>query len=204
MAHFASSRGVAASFREEKSLPLLTAPLVSEGVLYYVPPRRMLRITTVPEVTSLLLDGDRLRMQDSLGVEEFDLGAHEAVRQFVDQLLVLFQGDAKALRGRYEIDFVWRGGPWTLRLTPKSLRVRAVIRDIALTGRDRALDEMVVRGAAGEVTRTTYTDVETDRSFRAEELAALFPTEGAPRPVASAPATPEPVTPDASSGAVRP
>ena len=181
MAHFASSRGIEASFREEKSLPLLTSPLVSEGVLYYAPPKRMVRFTTVPESTSLLVVGDRLRMQDSLGVEEIDLSAYGSARQFVDQLLVLFQGDATALRRRYEVDFEWRGGPWLLTLRPKSLRLRGVIREIALTGRDRALQEMVVKGAAGDVTRTTYAGIDTDRSFREEELARLFPAEGAPR-----------------------
>lgn len=184
MAHFARSHGVEARFREEKSLPLLVDPLVSEGVLYYAPPGRMLRVTHAPEQTSLLLDGDRLRMQDSLGVEELDLASHPEARQFVDQLRVLFRGDADALRERYEIDFEWRGGPWSLRLTPKGLRMQAVIREIALIGHDRTLEQMVVRGAAGEVTRTTYRDVDSDRSFRPEELAVLFPADGAPRPLA--------------------
>lgn len=197
MAHFASSRGIEASFREEKSLPLLVSPLVSEGVLYYAPPQRMVRFTTAPESTSLLVVGDRLRMQDSLGVEEIDLSAYASARQFVDQLLVLFQGDATALRRRYEVDFEWRGGLWSLTLRPKSLRLRAVIREIALTGRDRALEEMIVKGAAGEVTRTTYAGIDTDRPFREEELAALFPAEGAPRTLAGPDGTARPGAPAA-------
>lgn len=201
MAHFASSRGVEASFREEKTLPLLTAPLRSEGALYYAPPGRMVRFTTAPEATSLLLDGDRLRIQDSLGVEELDLAVHDAARQFVDQLLVLFRGDARALRERYEVDFAWRDGAWSLGLTPKSARVRGVIRDIALTGRERTLSEMVVRGAAGEITRTTYSHVDGDRPFRDEELAALFPADGAPRAL---PRATESAESSASPDAVQP
>jgi outer membrane lipoprotein-sorting protein len=184
MADFARSRGVEATFREEKSLPLLVSPLVSEGVLYYAPPQRMVRFTTEPEPTSLLVVGDRLRMQDSLGVEEIDLAAFGTARQFVDQLLVLFQGDLVALRERYELEFEWRDGAWALTLTPKSRRMRGVIQEIALSGRDRALEAMVVTGAAGDVTRTTYERVDTDRSFRDEELAALFPSEGAPHMLA--------------------
>lgn len=190
LAHFAESRGVEASFREEKTLPLLAQPLASEGVLYYAPEGRLARFTTSPEPTSLLVVGDRLRIEDSLGVEEIDLAAHGQARQFVDQLLVLFQGDAEALHARYQADFAWRGGPWSLRLLPKSRRMRAVIEEIALRGRDRALEEMVVRGAAGDVTRTTYTDVDTDRAFREEELRRLFPEDGAPRPLAPHDAAP--------------
>lgn len=190
LAHFARSRGVEASFREEKSLPLLAQPLVSEGVLYYAPPGRLARFTTSPESTSLLVVGDRLRIEDSLGVEEIDLAAHGEARQFVDQLMVLFRGDAEALHERYEAEFSWDGGPWSLRLVPKSRRMRAVIEEIALTGRDRALEEMVVKGAAGDVTRTTYSDVDTDRPFGEEELRRLFPEEGAPRPPAPRDPTP--------------
>lgn len=187
MAHFARSRGVEAHFREEKSLPLLVDPLVSEGVLYYAPPGRLVRFTRSPEATSLLLDGDRLRIEDSLGVEELDLSAQPEARQFVDQLRVLFRGDADALRERYQIDFQWLGGPWSLRLVPKGRAMQAVIRDITLTGHERTLEQMVVRGAADEVTRSVYRDVDPDRAFAPEELALLFPADGAPRPLAARP-----------------
>ena len=83
LSHFAASRGVFAHFREEKSLPLLQEPLVSEGLLYYAPPGRMARFTTRPEHTSLLVVEDRLRIEDGLGVEEIDLGAHPEARRFI-------------------------------------------------------------------------------------------------------------------------
>jgi len=189
LAHFARSRGVEASFREEKTLPLLAEPLVSEGVLYYAPPGRMARFTTSPERTSLLLVGDRLRLEDSLGVDEIDLAERSEARRFVEQLLVLFRGDADALRRDYEASFEWRDGPWTLALVPRDRRVREIVREIALRGDGPRLDEMVVTGTEGEVTRTTYARVVTDRPFRDEEIARLFPEEGAPRPLRSPPAT---------------
>ena len=47
---------------------------------------------------------------------------------------------------------------------------------------------MLVEGAEGERTRTTYARVVTDRAFREDELAALFPAHGSPRePAAAAP-----------------
>lgn len=182
MAHFASSRGVEAEFREEKHLPLLAEPLVSEGVLYYAPPGRLARFTTSPEATSLLVDGDRLRIEDGLGVEEIDLASQGVARQFVDQLLVLFRGDLEALERDYVARFAAEGDAWSLTLAPKGLRVRQVIREIALRGHAAHLDEMLVRGAEGELTRTTYGRLDPDRPFREDELAALFPTAGSPVP----------------------
>ena len=190
MGYFAKSRGVAAEFREEKSLPLLSAPLVSEGVLYFAPPDRMARFTSSPEKSSLIVVGDRLRIEDGLGVEEIDLGAQRTAKQFVDQLLVLFRGDLAGLRRDYEVGFEGDTRAWSLRLVSKSVRVRQLIREVMLRGRADHLDEMVVSGSGGEVTRTTYQRVATDRPFRAEELAVLFPAQGSPAPLAGGVGTP--------------
>ena len=46
MGRLAESGGVRARFRETKHLSLLTAPLVSEGTLYFAPPDRFARHTT--------------------------------------------------------------------------------------------------------------------------------------------------------------
>lgn len=201
MHHFAASRGVEASFREEKTLPLLAAPLVSEGVLYYAPPGRLVRFTTSPEATSLLVDGNRLRIEDGLGVEEIDLASHDSARQLIEQLLVLFRGDLAALHRDYDASFQADGDAWSLRLEPKGMRVRQVIREIRLSGQGPRLDEMVVRGAEGEVTRTTYGHVETDRPFRKGELAALFPAEGSPQPLGT---REQPSTPAGGGAAPQP
>jgi len=185
LSHFAASRGVEARFREEKSLPLLQEPLVSEGLLYYAPPGRLARFTTRPDRTSLLVMGDRLRLEDGLGVEEIDLAAHAEARRFIAQLLLLFEGDRKALERDYEVRFEGDGDTWSLVLLPRALTLRSVIREIALRGRDDRLLEMVVSGTQGEVTRTTYPQMQVDRPFRPEELSALFPEDGAPTPLAS-------------------
>jgi hypothetical protein len=190
MRHFAASRGVEAAFREEKSLPLLSEPLVSEGILYYAPPGRLARFTTAPESASLLVDGDRLRIEDSLGVEEIDLASHAGARQFVDQLLVLFRGDDEALLRDYAVTLATRAGGWSLVLAPKSRMMQGLIEEIALSGRGRILDEMVVRGAQGEVTRTSYSRIDADRSFSRDELALLFPADRSPRPLEPAAAAP--------------
>lgn len=185
MEHFAASRGVEAHFREEKSLPLLEEPLVSEGLLYYAPPGRLARFTREPEETSLLVREDRLRMEDSLGEEELDLAAHPEARRFVDQLLLLFQGDLAALRRDYEVRFESGSEGWSLVLEPRGLGMRQVIRSIALRGFEDRLDEMVVTGTQGEVTRTTYSHMQTDRPFDAAEQERLFPAEGTPAPLAA-------------------
>jgi hypothetical protein len=181
MHYFATSRGLEAEFREEKSLPLLAAPIVSEGVIYFAPPDRMARFAHAPERSSLLVTGDRLRIEDSLGVEEIDLAAQPTARQFVSQLLLLFRGDLDALRRDYELSFEGDAQAWQLRLVSRSVRVRQLIREVVMRGRADRLDVMEIHGADGELTRTTYGRVATDRPFRDDELARLFPAVGRPQ-----------------------
>jgi outer membrane lipoprotein-sorting protein len=188
MAKFAASRGVEAEFREEKILPLLTEPLVAEGVFYFAPPDRMVRFTRTPEPASMLLDGNRLRIEDSLGVEEIDLGAEPTAKQLVSQLLVLLRGDLAALERDYRVSYSGTPAHWTLDLATKSLRVRPVLEGLLLEGQAGRLDEMVLRGANGETTRTRYMRVVTDRAFGKDELSRLFPAAGSPRALDPAPA----------------
>jgi hypothetical protein len=190
MGRFAASPGVEAEFREEKTLPLLVAPLVSEGVIYFAPPDRMLRLTREPTASSLLVTGDRLRMEDALGVEEVDLAARPVARRFVEQLLLLFRGDLAGLRREYEVAFQAEGSLWSLRLVPRDGRVRKLIREVTLRGDAGRLAEMVLAGSEGELTRTTYGRVVTDRAFGADEIKALFPARGSPSPPVWMPAAP--------------
>ncbi len=188
MAKFKASRGVEAEFREEKALPLLAEPLVSEGVFYFAPPDRMVRFTRTPEAASMLLDGNRLRIEDSLGVEEMDLGAEPMAKQLVSQLLVLLRGDFEALEQDYRVAYEGGGEVWRLDLATRSLRLRAVVEGLSLVGRAGRLDEMELRGANGETTRTRYMRVVTDRAFSEAELARLFPPSGSPAALDETPA----------------
>ena len=69
----ATSTGVRAEFREEKTLALLESPLVSEGTLYFIPPSRMARITTRPGASSLVIDGQKMSYTDETGASDVDL-----------------------------------------------------------------------------------------------------------------------------------
>lgn len=182
MQRLAESRGVEARYREEKRLPLLSEPLVTEGIFYFVPPDRLVRFVERPETASMLLAGDRLRIEDSLGVQDIDLSAEPTARQLVSQLLVLLRGDLDALRVDYGVEFEAHNPGWSLRLKTRDLRARQLIQRIEMNGSGDRLDSMVMYGSQGEETRTEYSNVVSDRQFDAEALAALFPSEGAPAP----------------------
>ena len=105
MQRMASTTGVRAEFREEKTLALLESPLVSEGTLYFIPPSRMARITTRPGASALVIDGERMSYTDEAGASDMDLAGNRVARTIVENFVVLFAGDLAALRERYRVEF---------------------------------------------------------------------------------------------------
>lgn len=175
MQRMASTTGVRAEFREEKTLALLESPLVSEGKLYFIPPSRMARITTRPGASALVIDGQKMSYTDEAGASGMDLAGNRVARTIVENFVVLFAGDLAALRERYRVEFESEKLRWRMLLTPKAAPLTQFIASVELRGDGPALEEMTIREADGDRSLTRFLRVETDTRFTPEELARLFP-----------------------------
>lgn len=175
MRGMAESRGVVARFREVKEVSLLAEPVVSRGVLYFVPPDRLARHVTEPGDRWLRVDGERLSFRDETGEDALDLGESPVAREIVENLVVLFRGDLPALRERYAVRFEAEEERWTLRLEPRAAPLADYVERVVLRGEGRALREMVWRETDGDRTITTFTRVEADRPLSAAERRRAFP-----------------------------
>ncbi len=183
MHHFATTSGVRAEFREVKEIALLDAPLVSDGVLYFVPPRRFARFTTRPGASSFVIDGDHLAFRDETGGDTVDLSSNRVARAIVDNMIGLWSGDLAALRQNYEVGFAADGSRWKIRLRPLHAPVDKLIAHIVLEGDGAQLSRMELLEKGGDRTITTFHDTQVDRRFTPAELARIFPKDGvAPRP----------------------
>jgi hypothetical protein len=181
MQRMASTSGVRAPFREEKRLALLEAPLVSEGILYFIPPARMARITTHPGASTLVIDGGRLSIRRA--GQRRRSGRELRGPRMVENFVVLFSGDLAALRDRYQVGFSAEDLRWRMQLVPKAAPLSQFLASVELRGRGPELEQMVVREADGDLTTTRFERVEADTHFSPEELARLFP----PGPSVTAP-----------------
>jgi outer membrane lipoprotein-sorting protein len=177
MKGMAGAPGVQARFREQKQLALLSQPLESRGMLYFVPPDRLSRETSEPSGTRLVIDGDRFSFRDAAGGEAMDLSSNPIAREYVSNFIVLFNGDLEALRKRYEPTFTTSGEGWQLDLRPRAKPLRDFIERVTLAGRGRALARMELVEVGGDRTTTWFEEVRTDRAFSAEELARIFPAQ---------------------------
>lgn len=177
----ANTPGVAAEFTETKHISLLEAPLVTTGTLYFMPPDRMARYTTQPSKSALIIDGDRLVFDDESGGDRIDLAANTIARVFVDNFIVLFNGDIEELQRRYEPTFSIDGDQWSLTLVPRAAVLAKMIDSITLRGDDGGMRSMVLRESGGDSTETRFDSLDTTRRFTDGELDRLL-RRAAPAP----------------------
>lgn len=183
LAAFAEMPGLQARFVEEKHLALLAVPLRSEGALYYAPPGHLVRHTTKPARSVLLVEPDRVRFGDDRKVETIDLGSRPVVRMFVESFVKILQGDEAALRRLYTIQLVERPGgdrAWSLSLRPRISPMDKIFERIDLEGVGLSVSTMTMTEVDGDRTVTTFADVDTARVFSAAERSRLFRADAAP------------------------
>lgn len=174
LAGMRSTTGVIAQFTETKELALLSAPLEATGTIYFVPPARLVRVVTSPGHSRLVVDGDKVRMEDETGHKALDLSASPVARQMIDSFVVLFNGNEERLRQLYEADFTVDGTAWKLHLTPRSSPLSRMIESFDLTGSGPHIDRMVAVEPDGDRTVTTFGETDASHRFGDGELAELF------------------------------
>jgi len=178
----ASTSGVEAVFDERKELGLLALPLETHGVIYFVPPDRFARFTVSPGFSSLVVQGEDVRLREGHDGERIDLSGNRVARVFVENFVVLWSGDRERLERLYTPEF--RGDPeaWELRLVPRRAPLADVIAAITLRGNRDAMKEMLVEERDGDRTTTRFGATRSDRIFAPEELEQIFiagePLEG--------------------------
>ena len=176
----AATSGVIADFREQKQIALLEKPLESSGTLYFVPPSRLARFTSKPEPSALIINGEELRFQQG-DREKFDMTGYPMARVFIDNFIVLFNGDLPKLQDLYHTNFSAEGETWTLILEPRRSPLRGLVKEISLRGNRDGIREMVMQNQDGDRTSTTLDTIQTDYPFTDGQLEDLF-VEGV-RPV---------------------
>jgi hypothetical protein len=184
LARMARIPGLHTRYREEKRIALLSSPIVSEGTIDYArgagsTAPRMARRTTRPSAQVVLIDAGELRMSDGRTTSRIDLASQPVVRSFVDSFLQLLVGDRAALERTYTLTLerVSTGnatGGWSLLLRPRGAPLSTFLREIRFEGEGDVLTRMVMTEVSGDVTTTTFSDVDANHRYDAAEASRVF------------------------------
>jgi hypothetical protein len=172
-----SVRGCEIPFNEQKHTPLLVAPLISSGVLYYDRGLGLARQIETPRPSLVVIDDHAVRFEGPNGWQSLDVASHPALAGVVDGLFDVFKGDTSRLERTYTVNFepeVAGGRGWRLALEPRDPAARELVGSIALEGRGRTLLRLMVSEHGGMESVSTFHDVNMARRFSDEEKAKLF------------------------------
>lgn len=166
--------GLEAHFREEKTIAILAAPIVSEGTIHFAPPARLARHTIVPDESSLLIDGRTFSFGNGSTQEQIDLEANPVVREYVSSFLHILGGDSETLGRIWSLKLEGRAEEWELTLRPMSESIRKTIREMVLRGRGITIEWMKIVESTGDESVTTFTDINHKRRYSLIEIERIF------------------------------
>ncbi|TCH98015.1 outer membrane lipoprotein carrier protein LolA [Roseococcus sp. SYP-B2431] len=124
-------------FTEERAIPELDLPLPNEGTLSWSAPDRLEKHTLSPIDERLTVSGGRLlyERRDRDVRREFSLADQPEMQALVEAIRGTLAGDLPALRRHYEVALEGRhDDAWRLVLRPTSMRIRASVQRILVTG----------------------------------------------------------------------
>jgi len=177
-ARFSKAEGFSATFVETKQIAFLKAPLTNEGRIYFAPPARFARHVDKPTKSSLYIDGDQLIVVDGSGKKNIDLATTPAVKELLQSVLHLLAGRRGDIERAYRLEFTSSGQAWTLMLTPKSEKLRGILKQLQFSGTGEALGEMKLVESSGDTSTLVFSQVRHGRKFTDAEVKKFLTPPG--------------------------
>jgi outer membrane lipoprotein-sorting protein len=152
MAGLAQDSASTVGFSEVRRLNYLTEPLHLEGTLTFEPPARLERLVLRPTRERMIVDGDVLTIEASRNTPPARvlLSDHPALDGFITALRSVLAGDQGTLERIYAIELEGGEAAWSLRLTPKSERMREAVSEVRIAGAGREITTVEVIETGGD------------------------------------------------------
>jgi outer membrane lipoprotein-sorting protein len=159
MRGFAQVKSSSARFVERKHVGILDAPLESSGTLVYAAPGRLEKHTLKPRAESLVLDGERLTLEDKAQGRSRTVGLQEVpvILAFVEGIRSTLAGDLGTLDRHYQVGFEGTERKWQLTLTPRAREMRDFVREIRIAGSGSRIGAIEILEAEGDRSVMTIT-----------------------------------------------
>jgi hypothetical protein len=139
-------------FVETTYSSLLTEPLVSRGVLRFLPPSTLEKEVLSPYRERYLIEGDRVTFESERKQlkRAISLEDYPALRSFVDAFRATLTGDAVRLKHTYETRLDGDRRKWWLLLQPHESVEPSMVEQILISGSEGRIARITVRSTGGD------------------------------------------------------
>jgi hypothetical protein len=157
MQSLATTRSGHASFIEKKSIAMLEKPVESSGELFYNAPDRLEKRTLKPKLESMVLDKDKLIVEQRGKKRVLALQNYPEVAAFIDSIRGTLAGDRKALERNYQLTIEGDQQNWNLTLLPIEDKMKKIVAKISIAGSGNVLQTINILQADGDSSQMTIT-----------------------------------------------
>ncbi len=144
-----------ARFVEKKYIAILDKPVESSGELVFVAPDRLEKHTLKPRSESMVLDGDRITMEQNSKRLTVNLRSYPEVAAFIESIRGTLAGDRQALEKVYKLDLTGSAERWQLVLVPIQARMSNIVKSIRIGGAHADVDSVMFDQADGDRSEMT-------------------------------------------------
>ena len=161
MRRLAQVKSSKAKFVERKSLQILNAPLEFTGTLSYSAPAHVEKHTLTPKPESMVLDQDRLTVEDKTRGQKrtLTLQDYPVLWAFIESIRSTLAGDLQSLNRFYRVDLEGDEQEWRLVLKPRESRVQEMVSSIRIGGTAASIRTIEVNEANGDRSVMTITEI---------------------------------------------
>jgi outer membrane lipoprotein-sorting protein len=123
------------SFVEQKFVQMLKQPLQSSGRLIYVAPDRLQKQTLAPAASDLIVNGDRLTVQQPDGkTRDLSLSEFPEIGALIESIRATLAGDTATLSRYYTATLTGTADDWSLQLEPRDPRLSKLLTMVRIQG----------------------------------------------------------------------
>jgi outer membrane lipoprotein-sorting protein len=140
-------------------MAILNAPLESSGTLIYTAPGRLEKHTLVPRRESLVLERDRLTLENRERNQRrtFALQDQPVIWAFVESIRSTLAGDLATLSRFYQVTLDGSERQWRLTLKPVEPGMQNVVSEIRIDGSRNRVSTIEIIEAQGDRSVMTIT-----------------------------------------------
>lgn len=146
-----------ASFVEKKSIAILEKPVESSGELFYSAPDRLEKRTLKPKAENMLLDKDKLIVEQRGKKRVLALQNYPEIAAFIDSIRGTLAGDRKSLERTYQLSLEGDAQNWNLILLPIEDKMKKIVAKISIAGSGNVLQTIDILQADGDSSRMSIT-----------------------------------------------
>lgn len=150
MQSLATTKSGHASFIEKKTIAILDKPVESSGELFYTAPDRLEKRTLKPKAESMVLDKDKLIVEQRGRKHVLSLQSYPEIAAFIDSIRGTLAGDRKALERSYKLSMAGTQRDWDLSLLPLEDKMKKVVTSINISGAGNTLETIEINQADGD------------------------------------------------------